>query len=1565
MKDLLKPGGRLSMAVLAVLALVLFARGVTEEVRTGHFAGRAQMAESGLPLANATIVLRSKLDDEGEGRLVTRVAKTDKDGTFSFRHLPVGASEVSAYTRAHTLESASVVIQQGQTTYADLDLKPNLPYLDVYSPQKVFLPNEEARLHCRGFAPESKMQVGIYRPKQASIASKGGLRNLLDPYRYYYEKIPNLQNASEFDLVRTQDWSLKNRDSEGIFDEQVTLPRMDPGLYVIQLDCGSARKFTWLAISEIALVTKTVAGEVLAYVARLDTGTPVSQAEVGLVGDQGLKLLAKTNREGIARFKIGSTSQSGSYPVYAMSGTSIAMTSVSSYGDSDTSSIRMSTNTDRPVYRPGDVVRFKTIVRDLVGPDYAMPSSGTLNVRLEDPDGNLVQTIDCALSDFGTGDGVLRLPAGMTGQFAIVCQFAGAKSTRWVPVMSYRKPEFKITVKPEQTTYLRGQKVRFKANCAYYFGGPVPGAEVRASIYRRPLYRPFSLDDDVYPEWGDDTGSYLGEYVGSVPTRTNAQGVAEIEFDPARQYFGDDGPNRSQPFDFGTSDFEFVCEVWVTEAGDKYFSGRGSVAVVRGDYDLRAEAEQYLVGVGDKPTTTISLKRYDDGKPVAGAAVVIEYGINEWRGAKTVFVRLGADAVQTDANGKAEVKVEAVKPGELVVKASVRDTRGNRIEAESYIYVLSAGATPWGGPTPKLDLILDKPTYKVGESVQGMIRTDKVGGTALVTVEGERVYESYAVPLKTPATSFSFKLSRQMTPNSFVAVAYVREKTFSEAQRMLRTDMAFRTIDVKVSPDKEIAQPGDAITYDIQTTDPSGAPVSAECSLGVVDESVYAIAEDRYDPVSDFYPRRYQSVNTDYSFPEHFLDGGDKGPVSGEVRQNFQDTAAWIPRIVTDSTGKASVTIRLPDNVTEWRATVRAVTSSTAFGKGTAFSKARLPLMVRLSAPSHVVEGDRIRVSATVLQDVADTAEVQVVLKSTVGDLGGGATQVVRAQRNTPATLRWDWSPKEVGTAKLTVSAEGAGHRDAMSLDIPVETHGRLQVHYASGEITRDEERLTLSRIGNATDGYVKVTVTPTLVSALLDSLDGLIDYPYGCTEQTMSRFLPAVVAGRVIQSLGIQRPDLQKKLPEVVEKSLSRLRTLQKPNGTWGWWENDEPDPGMTALVLEGLWESERSGYPAPQSMVSRALSGAKVLLEQPSGTHAPRAHLAYALSLWESGPALASIVTKVLDPKIDDPQTLAYLALTYTQLGRSIPEWRTRAEDTIRRLKQMARRQGGGMFWQEDYGNETTAAAMKTIAAFNPSDSDLLAIVRHLMRSKRVGGWVSTRDTAMILVLLAGRAEREIASRYSLSVELNGKSLGVVNVEPGSHLPTSFEVPISDLQSGTNELVLTKRGEGICYYAVETRQTPRQDKIGALVNKSGLAISQSFHPLQVVRGEDGSMRLQSSIAPQNQFKSGASLRCRLTIEASENLEYVLIEVPIPAGFRVTEEADPYDWNWWWSGITILDNRVAVFARTLTKGQHQIEINMRAETPGQVSALPAVCYEMYAPERRASCAETALKVTP
>lgn len=1580
MRRLFSSGGLVSLIVVLLFGTGLLAYGITEEVPIGSIRGVTTMAESGRILKNASVVLRPTFSiPDWEGR--SRSQRSDAEGRFTFRNIPAGTYQVEAYTEAHTLEKATVVVTEGQVAQLDLELQPTQPYLEMYASQHVFTPGEKASVQARGFATESALEVGVYACKFEKIAERRSLYQVLSPVSYENPKV-DPDNHSDFTRVKTFQWPIKNRNDEGVFDEYLTFEDLPEGIYWVRAKAGTRQRGTWLLVSRIALVTKNAGPETHAFVTDLKTGKPVPGATIKFAEGSNLVSAGTTGADGILAFRLPSRNGEdgeASRAILAQIGPSSAICTFYTYDGSENSATRIWTYTERPVYRPGDEVHFKGIVRTLRNNSYVLPQPATVSVTVRDMNETVVQRSSLPLSARGTFAGSFRLTPDVVGNYTLEAETLGARDMVDVEAAAYRKPEFKITVTPEKPSYVRGDRVRMRVKCEYYFGGPVVGAKLSTTVLREPDWGYWG-DPDIEPGSESDggEGSSRGDYVTEIESVTNGKGEAILEYDT--------GKDEPQIYDY--NDQRMTFEVYGTEVGDKYFEGRGSVLVLRGDVSIDLEQSSYVVPPGIPVEIGVAAYQGGSESPVAGQEVVLETGYERWTRNKSEFIREGVETVRTDAQGAARLKVTPTREGPFVIKASTRDRRGNIVKAEAWVYVSKGTSGGWGGPAPEMQVVLDKRLYRPGEKATLLIRTKAPGGSAWVTVESDAILWSAVVPLTSEATTVQIPVTRAFEPNAEVVVAYVKDKKFIQGQRRLSMDLTTKKLAIAIEPSAEVVEPGDTLTYRITTKTLDGTPVAADLSLGVVDEAIYAIRPDRFDPVRAFYPVREHSVYTNYSFPELYLDGGDKGDGEVPIRTRFLDTAFWAPDVSTDASGTATVQVTLPDNLTSWRATVIGATADTRVGKATVNVRARKPVMVRLSTPGYMVQGDRVRITATVHNETGQPQPIAVDLAATGVVIEGETRQTVQVDGPAPKTLTWFARAESPGKATFTITAKGASKSDGMRTTIPIHTHGRLNVRFDAGELGA-RATLEVVRLPGAAEGEVRLELMPSIGSAFLSSLDELVDYPYGCTEQTMSRFMPAVVVAKTLRDLGLPRPDLEKKIPDVVRKSLARLKTLQHYDGGFGWWENDQSEAYMTAYVLEGLARCRDAGYSIDPFIRDNASSWAKRELEQGreltpeeakkwpylvQRRREDRIYLAYATLLFGDAPRaydlLASEAAKLARP--EEPalgaSALAQLTMGLGRRAKSDPNAAALRDKALAALRRMANASGSVASWPDEWGVLGTARALTALIEVAPQDPLVAKTIRYLMLARRGNSWFSTQDTAQVLVGLTGylRGTKPGPAGYRYAVRIGGKDYAGA-IEAGRVFERSgiVTVPIADLAEGSNTISIETEGGAGGFYSLSVRQTPPVDEIGALVNGSGLDLTRTYHTLAPEKMEDGSLRLVATPGARTRFDSGEIVRCKIQIRTSRVFQFVMVEAPTPANFRVAESEYLDQWNWWFSGMSILDDKVVFFARYLDPGVHVIEYTLRAEAPGKACALPALAYEMYAPDSRGSCAEDRLEVAP
>jgi len=256
------------------------------------------------------------------------------------------------------------------------------------------------------------------------------------------------------------------------------------------------------------------------------------------------------------------------------------------------------------------------------------------------------------------------------------------------------------------------------------------------------------------------------------------------------------------------------------------------------------------------------------------------------------------------------------------------------------------------------------------------------------------------------------------------------------------------------------------------------------------------------------------------------------------VRSDFRSTILWQPDVATGADGKATVKVKYPDSLTGWKATARAVTGGNQFGIADATTRTKQPLIVRLQAPRFFVVGDTVTISAVVNNNTERELRVECSLNMNSARAlaveGGGNDRtgtyhtLVTVPPNGEARADWVVSVKSTGQATINVFARADKLTDAMEKTYVAYEHGIEKFIAKSGKVRGDDVTVKLD-LPARKDGSTKLTVqvTPSLAVTMLDALPYLIDYPYGCTEQTMSRFLPATIVAKTLKDAGLQPEDV------------------------------------------------------------------------------------------------------------------------------------------------------------------------------------------------------------------------------------------------------------------------------------------------------------------------------------------------------------------------------------------------------------------------------------------------------
>ncbi|HEY9285788.1 MAG TPA: MG2 domain-containing protein [Pyrinomonadaceae bacterium] len=1317
-----------------------------------------------------------------------------------------------------------------------------------------------------------------------------------------------------------------------------------------------------------------------------------------------------------------------SYVIMANERENFAISDLDSYyfggyggdGESAAEDLTSYVYTDRPVYRPEQKVFYKGILRRRTQQGYQLPT-GAVTVSIEDQSGAKIAERETTLSSRGTFSGEFDIPEGAPlGYYSITAATESGTARGSFEVLEYKKPEYKVTVTAPQKFIPTGTGMKFNVSARYFFGAPVARADVKYYIYRERYYPSFfDQPADPIDEFGtedsgeDNTGYYYDGYndpmVREGDGQTDAEGNLAVEF------------NVPQPGEREAWDYTYRLEAQVTDPARRVMEGSGNFVGTRGSVVADAETERYVYYEGDTARIRVRSRDYE-GRP-RPAQVTLKFVEQTWeRVEKNDYGNtyydyklkerdLSSGSAQTNDQGEAFFDYRVERPGNIQIKTIVNEGGKQITSLGGSIWVADRGSSftdySYQGEA-QIKLVPDKKTYRVGETahVMALLPTDKAH--LLVTTELMNVMQVRQVSTTGRAVVLDIPVEASYAPNVFLAVTYVRNGEMHTGDASIVVPPRDKLLKLEIIPDKNELKPRETVSYTIVARDGDGRPAAnAEVSLGVVDEAIYSVrGESATDIRRDFYGRRYNEVNTAFSTNFTFTGYAGAAPIQlartrrtnqladlkdeGElvrplVRKIFKDTAYWQPAVMTGADGRATVKVELPDNLTTWRATARAVTADTKVGATTSKVLSRKDVLIRMAMPRFLTAGDQVTFSGIVHNYLKQEKTTQISLQLQGAQLLDPPTQTVTIPANGEHRVNWRVSAPQTGDITLLAKALTDAESDAVELTMPVVPRGlkqaRGQVVTLSGE--GDEERtVTLNLPANADPRArtLRVEAAPSVAATLFGALDYLTSYPYGCVEQTMSSFLPTVVVANALREVDQASIRDTNNINRKVRKGLDRLAKLQHDDGGWGWWADDKTDAWMTAYVVDGLIMASRAGYEVDDGRVQTARGKLASLLDagrdesgKEIGTET-RAYMIYALQ--QSGGADARFIDQMFDNRGRlQPYGRALLALTLRARGDQ-----NRARQLASEIERTAQQSDFDAHWPSrrqiapDYAEENnveaTALSVKALANIAPESPVLPKAARWLAQSRNNGRfWVSTRQTAFAIFGLTDylRVSQELSPDYALEVYVGGEQVLSQQVTAANAAKgQSFVVTRKNEQVGGSVPVrVVKRGRGVVYLSATVDFSTTEEQT-APQSASGLKINREYLRLRL--DQDGDKLKWRTEPIGNELRSGELIVVRLTIEGNP-APYLLIEDPIPAGAEQVESVGAFDqrdagegWTDWYNAREFRDERTAFFLDWFD-GKATFQYAMRVQEPGDFRVGPARVELMYQPNVQSNTASGRLTI--
>ena len=1410
-------------------------------------------------------------------------------------------------------------------------------------------------------------------------------------------------------------WKLQTPPALVSETQQLPIDGLSSGVYLIEATDGTYKAYTVVIVTNIAVVARPGNGQSSLYVADRKTGAPVSNADVVLWSGGALQSSAKTGLDGMATLTMNSPRiQAGVEPdkvwILAHHDADAAVITPWGYGfmGNTQADLHAYVYTDRPVYRPGHTVHIKAVVRREKDDDLTLPDDKSLEIKVTDPDGKAVLKQSPTVSAHGTVTADLTLESDAAlGYYNVSVTGSGQGGGNGsFYVEEYKKPEYQVTVKPSAPRILQGNTMQATIEARYFFGEPVAGAKVKWVVHTSQHYWWDEDEADDNEAGGEDAGE--GEDTGDAE-----YGFGQTEQQEHEGVLDANGQLKiSLPvaLDGKHNDQDYRIEARVTDEANREVSGHSTVLATYGSFRVSVEPVSYVISPGQTPKVKVTAQDYDD-KPIQ-TSVHVAMSLQKWDSVthQSTETPITSRDAQTGADGIVLVELPMGAnsgSGNFEITASAQTPENRTVEGKTWVWIWN-GAGEWYNTNTQAQIVADKKTYQVGDTAHLLLVTGLDDAWAVVTAEGDSVQWKRLFHATSRSFAFDVPITQLAQPNLVISAVIVHDNQLITAQKSLKVPLVERTLTVTATPSKPKYEPGEKGSFDVFAVDSKGKPVQADLSFGEVDEALYSVRPDESgDMVAFFYPRRYVYLQPQTSFEFYFYgEAGLKSPLLAQlangmyhprlaqvkpgsdlvvpkVRKAFPDTAYWNPNVRTGLDGHARVEFNFPDALTTWRTTIRAMTDDGKAGGVVTRVLVRKNLIVRLAAPRFFRQGDETTLRVIAHNYLESAKDVTFALDVTGLEVIRGQTQKINIPAKGENFVDWRVKARATGNAVLTAKALTNEESDALEMTIPIEAFGVKQRAATSGVVFsgtgQSQWNYNYPSASDAGSRALTITVAPSVAGTVFDALDYLTGYPWGCTEQTMSSFLPDVIVSQAVDKLNLKSPIDRATLHDMVNAGLERLYSYQHDDGGWGWWPDDPSRVFMTAYVVSGLGQAKDAGYNLHDDRSDpNHLDKGRAWLQAQLAAHPDmlpdlRAYAVYALAT--TGGAPKDGVDKVWNTreKLSD-EGLALAGLALDAAGDS------RAKDAANLLEKKAKTDESDAYWSGNYdellddwgdtSNETTALALKLIIRQDRSSGLLPKAAQWLARNRDGDYWYSTKQTAMVIAGLTDylSLSGELANTSDVEVLVNGTSVGKHHFAPSDAfaLPWKIRVPAAQTASG-GQITIRKSGNGITYWSAENTWYAADKKLYQQ-GKLALNLTRDYYVLQKKQAAPADPITYDLVPLNGPVHIGDIVAVRLAVSGTD-WKYLLAEDPIPAGTEFLANTGLYALNnkpdWWADWFTrkeFHDDRAALF-NTEFSGRREYVYLLKVVNPGKFAISPAQVGPMYQSNVQATSDPATLEV--
>lgn len=1301
----------------------------------------------------------------------------------------------------------------------------------------------------------------------------------------YWRKMYDVKGVADLDLAliepnKTWKYSVPDYEKYKRFECDINIPFKGPGVYAVQLGDESLESTTLLIRSDIETITKTSRREVLVLVQNMLNGEVAADAKVlvsdgasvifeGRTGADGV--LHATERD-ISNYTLGENrlKDASRVAAFAVKGGHAAADGldISGLGFSKGLTPRGYIYTDRPAYRPGEIVSMRGIIRDVSEGAYVVTEGAPYNVSVIDARGRQIHKEQVKLSQFGGFDTQVQLDeTASVGEYLIRAvrydpnrklEISSHTFTGNFQVHRFQLEKVQLLLDFPRRVYFRGERVEATFSARYYYGQPVKNAQIQ---YKLP-------DGRSYTE------------------TTGNQGTLKIEFDT-----GSMQPGKLLHFN----------GIVLGENA----SVKAAVMLANLGFSIAVQPSANLVLSGEPFALTFHTKGAD-GHPVGKkltVKVVKQQSSGQvspvlsqipWIGNQNVprtaeFV-VQEHSLQTDSRtGAGTIQMTLNIGGVFTIRASGTDRFGQAVVGSSRVTISDES------DKTKLRIFAERTKTVVGASEKLRIHSRLKPTHALITFEGEIIF-GYEVRLLKPGINpLQFTVGYQHFPDFYIGVTAIDN-------RLLHTNRKHFSVERKLNlsvnwkaatpiPDRNESLPGylpgEAAEIQVRATDQLGQPVKAEFSLALVDEALFTIYPDVLKSIDSFFQkglRRAAALRTASSCTFQYMPTtrpvvqeilaeerrlaiqaaapslaefesaeatertvsrkqrrrlAVRKPVvrqrrpsvptydEPQVREESTYAGFWIGAVITDDAGLATVTVPMPEKTTKWRLTGRGSTVDTLVGQVSVNAITRKDFFLDVRIPPIVTEGDEIRLGVRLhnMTDYNGGADVQLKLSVDESQPFYRDHKIAAIKAKDTAELTFDMFTVPAGTlhaspipSQLTieVTATAGSLSDGIRRTIPVRPWGLEYTDTQSGTAaTNSTVYVQLPPDLHYTRKGLTINIGPSVSRLIYDLALNHNPRPYqrGSIRRTViipsdsGSDLLAVASALLYQKRVGGNPIDNRRLLTRALTLANRLVSSQNEDGGWSLTGGAAVSNALiTARSLWALTTTRDSGVAVDDQAIANAVNNLKAAFAQ-TDTHGDNTKASILHALSPVGDVDFAHANRLYRRRNQlSNASLAYTARVFVNLNRL--EIAGEILDILERRGLLPDESGNSKASKSFAAHgqvETVALALLSMQAVRPNSEWVKDAVEYLISQRRYYGYSPYAAKGAVAAALSSYYQAAQFAADDYRLDLH------VNGEPletvAVHKDSAsrlIHVPASQILDGQNRVEMQIEGRGTYTYLV-----------------------------------------------------------------------------------------------------------------------------------------------------------------